>query len=163
MERPKLQLRLTPFDQVLNGLGWLAIAGLWVFTLLHYSKLPTRIPTHYNALGKIDAYGSKNTIFILPIIGAVLFVGMTILNRFPQVFNYPTPITEDNAERQYSNATRMNRVLRLVLVLIFLLIQFKTVQSGTDEKGLGMWFLPCILALIFIPVLYFVVKSFKQK
>lgn len=163
MERPKLQLKLSLADQLTELLGWLAVLGLWIFTVLNFSKLPARIPTHYNALGKIDAYGSKGAIFILPIIGAVLFVGMSILGQFPHLFNYPVAITEENAERQYTNAARMNRVLKLVLVLIFLLIQFKIVKASADEKGLGIWFMPLMLALIFIPVLYFVVKSFRQK
>lgn len=164
MERPKLKLTLTTFDIALELLGWLALIALWGLTLVHFSDLPNTIPTHYNAAGKIDAYGSKNTIFILPIIGSVLFAGLTVLNRFPHIFNYPTEITPDNALRQYTNATRMIRVLKFVLVFIFVLIQLKTMQSAIgNTNGLGIWFLPATLLLIFIPLAYFVVKSVSAK
>lgn len=164
MERPRLKLTINAFDIALELLGWLALIALWGLTLVHYSDLPNTIPTHYNAMGKIDAYGSKNTIFILPIIGSVLFAVLTILNRFPHIFNYPTEITPDNALRQYTNATKMIRVLKFMLVFIFVLIQLKTMQSAIGgTNGLGIWFLPATLLLIFIPLAYFVVKSVRSK
>jgi len=100
----------------------------------------------------------------LPLIATVLFVGLTFLNKFPHIFNYPTNITPHNALRQYTNATRMIRYLKLVIVVIFGLIAFKTIQNGNGEaNGLGIWVLPLTLGLIFIPLIYFVIKSFKTK
>ncbi|MEE1945932.1 DUF1648 domain-containing protein [Pedobacter sp. KR3-3] len=164
MERPKLQLTLSPLDKMVMILGWIALVALWWLTISHYRSLPEVIPTHYNAMGKIDAYGSKRTVFILPAIGTILFVVIAILNRFPQVFNYPTEITADNALRQYTNATRLLRLLQLMLMLVFLFIQFKTMKATVDgASGLGVWFLPTVLVFIFVPVAYFVVRSFKAK
>lgn len=89
---------------------------------------------------------------------------MTILNKFPQVFNYPTKITEDNAFNQYTNATRLIRYLKLIVVLVLGLITFRTIQNANgDSEGLGIWFLPLIIGLIFIPLTYFIFKSLKVK
>jgi hypothetical protein len=89
---------------------------------------------------------------------------MTILNKFPHIFNYPTNITQDNALRQYSNATRLLRYLKLIIVFIFGLIVFKVIQNANGEAdGLGVWFLPLVLGLTFIPLTYFGIKSFKAK
>ena len=38
------------------------------------------------------------------------------------MFNYPSQITKENAVHQYTNATRMIRVLKLVIVVLFGLI-----------------------------------------
>jgi hypothetical protein len=43
---------------------------------------------------------------------------MTVLNRFPHIFNYTTTITEENALREYTRATRLVRYLKLTMVLI---------------------------------------------
>jgi uncharacterized membrane protein len=124
--------------------------------------LPDSIPTHYNGAGQADGFGGKSTIMTLPLIGTVLLVGLTILNKFPHIFNYPTNITQDNALRQYTNATRMIRYLKLIIVVIFGLTAFKTIQNANGQAdGLGIWFLPMISGLIFIPMTYFVAKSFK--
>ncbi|WP_199140404.1 DUF1648 domain-containing protein [Pedobacter sp. ASV12] len=164
MERPRLQLALSPLDKVVVVLGCIALMILWWFTISHYQGLPDIIPTHYNAMGKVDAYGSKRTVFILPAIGTVLFMAIAVLNRFPQVFNYPTEITAENALRQYTNATRLLRLLQLMLMLVFLFIQFKTMKATAGGTlGLGVWFLPTVLVFVFVPVAYFVVRSFKIK
>lgn len=161
-ERPKLKLELTTFDKTLEILGWTSILAIWVLTITNYTNLPDTIPIHYNGAGQADGFGGKAAILTLPLIATVLFVGMTILNKFPHIFNYPTNITQDNALRQYTNATRMIRYLKFIIVIIFGLIAFKTIQNANGQAvGLGIWFLPLTLGLIFIPLTYFVVKSFK--
>ena len=162
-ERLKIKLELTTADKILELVGWLSIVALWVLTITHYNNLPDTIPTHYNAAGNADGIGGKATILILPIIATILFIGMTILNKFPHVFNYPTNISNENALRQYTNATRMIRYLKLILVVIFGLIVFKTIQNANGQAdGLGIWFLPLTLGLIFIPLTFFIVQSFKK-
>ena len=163
-KRPKYKLVLTITDKSLEIIGWLLIIAVWALTIINYSKLPSVIPIHYNLTGQADGFGGKGTIITLPIIATILFVGMTVLNRFPHIFNYPTTITKDNALRQYTNATRMIRVLKLIIVIIFGLIAYQTIQNATGQaNGLGEWFLPLILALIHIPLIYFVVKSYRRK
>jgi len=163
-ERPKLKIQLSPMDQVLELLGWGVLLALWVWTGTSYSSLPDTIPTHFNAAGEADGFGRKASIVGLPLIATLLYIGLTLLNRVPHIFNFPTPVTPDNALRQYTNATRMIRYLKLILVLVFAGISFQTIQqaNGTGE-GLGLWFLPLTLVLIFMPLLYFVVKSFQTK
>jgi uncharacterized membrane protein len=163
-ERPKLNIQLTPIDQIFELLGWGVLLALWIWTGTSYSSLPDTIPTHFNAAGEADGFGTKVSIVGLPLIATLLYIGLTLLNRFPHSFNFPTPITQDNALRQYTNATRMIRYLKLILVVVFAGISFQTIQqaNGTGE-GLGIWFLPLTLGLIFMPLLYFVIKSFQTK
>jgi uncharacterized membrane protein len=164
MTRPKIRIELTTADKMVEILGWSVLLATWVFTIASYSSLPDIIPIHYNGAGKADDFGSKINMLMLPIIASILFVGMTIANKFPHVFNYPNKITEENALRQYTNATRMMRYLKLVLVVLFSLIDFKTIQGTRGQSaGLGIWFLPLTMGLIFIPLLYFIIKSFRSK
>jgi uncharacterized membrane protein len=159
-ERPKITLIPTTADKLVELLGWLILLALWGLTISHFSTLPDTIPTHFNASGEADGFGSKASIIGLPVIASLLFVGLTVLNRYPHIFNYPTAITEDNTLRLYTLATRMLRYLKLVLVLVFGGIEFMTIQHAAGEaSGLGVWFLPLTLVLVFLPLIYFVVKS----
>ncbi|MBT2572178.1 VanW family protein [Planococcus sp. ISL-110] len=45
-------------------------------------------------------------LFLLSLIGAVLWIGMTVLERYPHTYNYLNLI-EENAEGQYKNASLM--------------------------------------------------------
>jgi uncharacterized membrane protein len=160
MTRPRIKIELTATDKAVELFGWFALLAIWVLTITSYSNLPDTIPTHYNFGGKADGFGGKINILILPLIASFLFVVVTIANRFPHIFNYPTKITEENAFRQYTNMTKMNRYAKLILVLIFGLVEYKTVKS---INGLGVWFLPLTMSLIFIPLTYFIIKSFRTK
>jgi len=160
--RPKIKLELATTDKVFEGIGWVALLAIWILIISSYSNLPETIPTHFNGSGKADGFGSKVNILALPIIATVIFIGLTILNKFPYVFNYPTNITEDNAIRQYTNATRLVRYLKLIVVVVFGLIAYKTIESTSGQSdGLGVWFLPLTLGAIFIPMTYFAIKAFK--
>ena len=162
-ERPKITLIPTTGDKLVELFGWLILLTLWVLTITHYSTLPDTITTHFNGAGEADGFGRKASIIGLPLIASLLFIGITVLNRYPHIFNYPTAITQDNALRQYTLATRMLRYLKLVLALVFGGIEFMTIQNTTGKAaGLGVWFLPLTLVLIFIPLIYFVIKSVQS-
>lgn len=163
-QRPKITLIPTTADRLVELLGWLILLLLLGYTFSHYSSLPDTIPTHFNAAGEADGFGSKASIFGLPVIATLLFIGITVLNRYPNIFNYPTAITQDNALQLYTLATRMLRYLKLVLLVVFGGIEFMTIQNATVEAvGLGVWFLPLTLVLVFLPLIYFVIKSIQGK
>ena len=163
-ERPKIKLELTTADTIFEIIGWFLIVAIWFLTFTNYSDLPATIPTHYNGAGQADGFGGKSTILSLPIISTFLFIGLTVLNKFPHAFNYPTNISEKNAYRHYTNATRLIRYLKLIIVFIFGLIAFKTIPTAEGKAdGLGLWFLPLTMVLIFIPITYFTIKSFNEK
>jgi uncharacterized membrane protein len=54
------------------------VVGVWVVTALIYPGLPAKIPTHWNLQGKVDGYGSKGTLFIMPatIVGMLILFGL---------------------------------------------------------------------------------------
>lgn len=162
-KRPRIKLITTLGDIILELIGYLSLFTLWYLVTINYYKLPETIPVHYNAAGNADNFGGKETILALPIIATILFIGMTILNRFPHIFNYPVRITEENAFRQYENASCMIRYLKFIVVVIFGVITFKAIpnSAGTSD-GLGEWFFPLTLGFIFIPVIYYVAQAFRK-
>jgi len=163
-KRPKIKIFLTIFDIIIEIAGLVALLALWIFLIVAYSHLPDVIPVHYNGMGQADAFGKKGEIFTLPIIATVVFAGMTILSRFPHVFNYPVKINENNAFFQYRNMARMLRCLKLGLVLVFGGLVLQTVRNAAgNTEGLGVWFMPVLLAIICIPTLFFMVKSFMYR
>ena len=162
--RQKIKLELTAIDKVGEFLGWASVVVIWYITISNYNALPEIIPKHYNIAGEVDGFGEKSNILILPIISTIFFIVLSILNKFPHIFNHPTYITQQNAQKQYINATRLIRYLKLIIVVIFGFIAFKTIYTANGKSvGLGSWFLPLLLVLIFIPLVYSIVKSILAK
>ena len=163
-KRPKIELKLSKTDKVIELIGYLILIAFWITIILSYNNLPEKIPIHYNGLGEVDNYSKKTSIFLLPIIGTFLFIILTLISKNPESFNYNVKITEQNAESQYTNSVKMMRIMKIIVIVIFFLIDYKTIKTSIGKsEGLGIWFLPLILGIVFIPILYFAYKSQKIK
>lgn len=144
-------------------LGWISIVAIWILTLTNYVNLPDTIPIYYDASGQVDDFDGKGCILILSTLATILFIGLTILNKFPHVFKYPTNIAIDNAGGQYSNVTKLIRYLKLFIVILFGFIVCYTIHNANGHaEAHGNGFLLWILGLLFMLLLFFIIKSVKS-
>ena len=163
-KRPKSKAFFTLFDLIIEIAGLVAILFLWIVLIVTYSGLPDLIPVNYDFSGQAYKFGNKSSLLELAVVATVLFVGITILSRFPRIFNYMVTITEVNAFFQYGNMARMVRCLNLSIVLVFVCVILYTVFYTGENNGI--WFTFLLLAMSLIPlilVIYFLVKSFKYR
>lgn len=162
-DRPIIKLKWNSWDKILEGLGFLALALLLVLPFYFYPELPDRIPRHFDAAGQVTAYGGKGMIWFKPIMGLIMYAGLFLLNRVPQIFNYPSEITPENAERQYRMATRMIRTLNVIIVCTFLYTSYSTIQNALgNQEGLGIAFMPFFLISLFGVIVVYLIKALKK-
>lgn len=162
--RPRIKLNLSPLDNKLELTSKVFLLIIWGLTIYFLLKLPTTIPTHFNASGQANHCGNKLTLLILPILATTIYFGLTQLNKYPHIFNYMTEINKENAEKQYTIATRMLRSLKLVIHIIIsfdILITYLTSIGVTN--GLGFWFLPLIFGFLLTPTIISLSQSFEKK
>lgn len=149
--------------KILNILGWLSLFGLLVYVWFLWNTLPNQIPSHYNFQGEIDQYGGKSTILIAPITMAFLFMLLVIVERFPNSWNIPVEICEDNKERVYES-------MRLMLVgmrAMFMINAFLTTYAMSHALQLPSLYLPIFIGIVFlllvIDMIYIVKINKKRK
>ena len=162
--RPKIKLFLSGRDKASELICKTILICMWGFTFFAFFGLPATIPTHFNAMGQADSYGNKMTLFILPAIATIIYFGLTQLVKYPHVLNYMSKITEENAREQYTMATRLLRLMKLFILIIFtgiVLFTYLTSKGVTD--GLGFWFLPLTIGLILIPTIIALSQLLKKK
>lgn len=151
-------------NRYLDIIGIVLLIALVIITFIYWGKAPDIVPTHYNFKGEIDAYGSKNTLFILLPIAVIMYIGIAILAKFPNIYNYPVEINSKNKEKQYSMATTFIRVINVEVLAMFLYIQVSTGHSmNNNDKGLSIAFLPILLFILFGSVGYYIYKAIKCK
>jgi len=110
--RHKIKKILTQFDRTLKIGGIILLTMVWALAILNYLKATGTAPIHFNLSGQPDGYGSKTTLLFIPIISTIIYLAFTQINKFPYIYNYTTNITEENAKRQYTIATKMVRILK---------------------------------------------------
>ncbi|WP_316819764.1 DUF1648 domain-containing protein [Pedobacter gandavensis] len=121
-KRPVIKLKLSLFDKIVEGIGFLLLTLLWLCVFVQYAGLQESIPIHFNFSGKADSFGHQSDIYSLPMLATALYILLTFVNNFPHYFNYLTPITAENARRQYIMATRLLRYLKVLVVVIFAML-----------------------------------------
>ena len=150
-KRPRIPINLTTTDYLFEIIGLIGIICSIVLPIYYFNDLPDQIPKHFNALGQVDSHGNRGIIWLLPAIGLFLYVGLTILNKFPFAFNYPTIITNENAEKLYTIGTRTVRLLKVIVVLSFVFLNFKTIEIALNKSTeIGKFYLPIFLAVLII-------------
>jgi uncharacterized membrane protein len=100
-QRPVISLGLSPVLVAVELLGAIAILLAVLLIVQFWAVLPDRIPIHFGYRGLADAWGDKVTIWLMPAVAAIIFAVLTAVSRYPHTFNYPVPITSENARRQY--------------------------------------------------------------
>lgn len=160
--RPVLDLPRSGFDLATDAVGLLGVIVSIVAPMAYWSRLPETIPTHFNFAGEVDGTGPRAMIALFPAIALIMFVGFTILSRFPHVFNYLVAITESNAEAQYRNAQMLLAILKSIIAWLFCGITWQTIQisRGAAARDFG-WFILVMIGLITAAIIVFVVRSLR--
>ncbi|MBL7774969.1 MAG: DUF1648 domain-containing protein [Saprospiraceae bacterium] len=163
-QRPRIALETTGFDWILEGLAGFGLLMLLLLPLVYYSELPEIIPQHFNARGEADGFGHKSTLWLLPGIGLALYLGLSVLHRKPEWYNYPVRITAENAPRQYQAAVRLTRALKAAVMLIFAYLCWGSIQVALQQRSaLPPAFLGLALALVVGVLGWYLYSAFREK
>jgi len=157
-KRPRIKVPFETVDIIVELISITLLILMWGYCIINYFKLPDTIATHFNAVGEPDGFGSKQTIWIIPIVTTVMYIGLFILNKYPHMHNYMINITEENALKNYRFSTRIVRVVNFLCVLLMTYITYMIVESAFGKQfNLGTWFVPIVIGVsIILPIIIFV-------
>lgn len=162
--QPVLDLPKTASETWLDVAAWLFVAIGLALAIGYYPGLPEQIPTHFGPSGEADKFGSKNTIFLLPVMSLVLVAGFIFLMQFPHKFNYLNKITPENAESEYRSMRILLRTVNVLTSLLFLVITWDIVWAASGEtKGLSVLFWIVFILVVTAPPILLLGLSGKKK
>ena len=160
----RVQKDKSSFERTLRIVSIVGVVFLFFLVVVYWSQLPDSIPIHYNAAGKPDSWSGKWSLLIMPTVGLVLYIGLSILTGFPHLYNFPWKITEINKERQFHLAQMLVLSIKTEIVWIFGYIQWQTVQIALGKaNGLGASFKFIFLGIIFGTIGIYIMKALKAK
>ncbi|NLT34962.1 MAG: DUF1648 domain-containing protein [Gaiellales bacterium] len=124
----------------------IALGGV-AYSFSAWSTLPAQVPTHFDLSGRVDGYGSKDAFLFLPLISVVLWATLTVVVRFPRLFNYPFRLKTEELPGQFRLARWFLSWLKVAIALIFALTQMTIVQMAVQPEGGGRW-MAALLVLV---------------
>jgi uncharacterized membrane protein len=138
--------------KLLEALG---LAGLAVLVWLTYSalysqnRLPDRVPTHFDAAGNANAWGSPHMMIIMPLIALAIYLLLTVIAWFPSAFHYPVRVTPELLPRLQSCTVSMLAWIKVEMMWLFALLQWAFIHSArTGDGRVFAEILPGVLVVI---------------
>lgn len=164
LSNTELKIKKSPFHVFFDWFAGIVFIGMVVFWLFNLSSLPSEVPMHYNAKGEIDRYGSKWETIILPFISVFLWVMCYFIEKHPSLMNIPKKLTKENEKEIFTISTHLLSVIKNFSLLIFSFLIFEICWTAKgNEQLLSSWFLPVILLVTFVPIIYYSIKLVKVK
>lgn len=149
----------TTFSKIANLISLLSVVGIVLYVIITWKNIPDMIPGHYNIAGEIDKYSSKNSIWILVGVQILLFAMMSVLERFPNIWNTGVSITAENRERVYTTLRNMLSYLKMMIMGYFSYMTFQSIGGG----NLHSMSIFVFLVLVFGGMAIFLIKIFKNR
>ena len=149
----------------------LLLLGLTIYLVLsNYSTLPDTIPTHFNAQGVADDWGSKKEIFFFPAFVIPLYLFSSLLTAWislvkdpKSMINLPdrtkAAISEARAEELRVLIGRCLFLMKTLTISLMTYCVYATIEVARGEaRGLGIAFY-LILGAILVSTAFMVWKS----
>lgn len=148
----------TSFQKLVEIMGVIFIIVFIAYLAMTYGSLPDRIPGHFNAQGEITRYGSKSEVLVTPVLGILMYVGLTLLQMNPKIWS--VPLTEANDEKKaYHNLKSMIIALKVELIGFFLYISYNQINGSNLSLYATIIFIPVVLMTLF----FFILKAYSKK
>ena len=129
---------------------------VWGLAIWMIHQAPDIVPTHFDASGKPNAYGSPSGIVIPSIILTIVAIGLMVTAYFPRYINMPFKITNI---RQVKLAIRQIRVMGITLLLMSLAVAYMMLGMGSPSPTPII----AVVALIFLEIIIFTILIYKAK
>ncbi|PZR59666.1 MAG: hypothetical protein DLM50_00720 [Candidatus Meridianibacter frigidus] len=135
-----------------------ALLAIFLITALGYGRLPQTVATHFDLAGNPNAWGSKGSVLLLPIVTLVLWGLLGAVSKLPvRYWNFPVRVMERNLPRQIELTLTLISTLKLEIMLTMLYLQWAVIAGARGNFTLSPLFLPLDLFAIYGTIgIYFI-------
>ena len=124
--------------RLLEAVGLAGLAALvWVTygALYGPNRLPDRVPTHFDASGNANGFGSPHAMIFMPLVAGAIYLLMTLASRFPSAFHYPVHSTPQILPRLQAITLNLLAWLKVELAWLFAILQWVFVRAARSGDG----------------------------
>ncbi|WLV23711.1 DUF1648 domain-containing protein [Aciduricibacillus chroicocephali] len=163
-EKKYTKTRLSLFEKVLNGVALVILLTVCISLFIIWREVPDKIPIHFNIAGEADGWGGKGSLFILILIGMITWIGITILEKFPEAHKFPVEVTEENREPLVRNSVLMLNIIKNLTVIYLCYATWEAVRSAIGKPlHIAPFDLVIYLGLLFASMGYLIYKMYKLR
>lgn len=123
-----------------------------------WDRLPEPVATHFDVMGRPNAWGPKWTLAVLPASVAGVLLLFRFLGRFPKLFNYPWKLTEEERNRSHPIACEMLSCFAMILAFGFVALEWQCIEVNLEpgRRLSAAWLVAFLGAIPAVLAVYFV-------
>ena len=129
---------------------------VWGLIIWLVHRAPDIVPTHFDASGKPNAYGSPAGITVPCIILTIAAISMMVLAYFPRHINMPFKMTNI---QQVKLAIRQLRIAGIIFMFIPLAVSYMMLGMKTPSPAP----LLVMIGLLLLEIIVFTILIYKAK
>ena len=155
----------TTYDKILEIAAIVALLGA-CYPLLFYGTIDsnTLIPIHYNFAGEVDRWGDRSVLWIFPPIALLFYIGLSMLQKYPHTYNYPSKVTKENADYLYKMGVQLMRHIKVLTIFILAYLNNNTYTVAIGRgTGPNEYILYALIAGILLLVIIYSIKMVLYK
>lgn len=162
IERPNLKIPLNWKDKTIILIATIPLIFTIAYLKMVWRDIPEVIPTHFGFSGTPDAFGGKNSLFILIGIYVVIHILLCLLSKVPKYYNYPVPVNENTAEALYKVGRQLMLIIDLEISILLSTASWQNIQGALGKRyGVTSAIIFIIIGVIFLTVIYALVRMMK--
>jgi hypothetical protein len=152
-------------DLIVQVLGICLLVLLWVFTVLSITNSGGRIPSHFKLDGTVDGYADSRFLWILPVMGTVMyFVMMVLIRILPRLLPFSNSLSGSNTEKRQAVIRTILKGFQILFVsqVNCVSLSLFLIVTNRIQKVPGFVF-PSFLAGGLVLIVFLVIQGLKDK
>ncbi len=146
-------------DKIMQTICLVLMVGVTVYLIAGWTSFPDQVPMHYGGSGEIDRWGAKGEIILIVLLWWGMYLVLSAVERFPQIWNTGVRVTLQNQEKVYRILKYMIVTLKLIVTIFFaVLIVYITVC-----RPLGGWYTPAFVAVVFGDMVFWMIRLVRAR
>ena len=151
----------------LDAISIAALAALLAFTgfaLYGPDRLPDRIPTHFDQLGRADTWTTPSSFEVLPVIAVIVYLVLSVVTAFSWLAKNAAQKNSDSAPGLEAIFLKLITWVKAELIGVFAYIQISSIQAVRRQElassWLGWWIL---LTALLVTIVWYVAHMFRAE
>ena len=133
----------------IEGASFLLPFVMTFYSCFFWSKIPEKIPTHFNLLGQIDHYGDKKMLALLLVIVWLIYGLLSLMQKYPKMYAWSKEIGENERNHQFQQMAKESIAMQKGLFMgLFSYIFFHTIQQTSLNMIMLLAFILAISGIL---------------
>lgn len=144
--------------KITNILSLLLIMGYVIFLIIGWGSFPDEVPSHFNAAGVADEFGTKSSLLIEPAVMLGLFLLLAIVECFPNLWSLPIQVSQEDAPAVLNICYALFGIVKITMILICAFSGFMCIYAAFP-----VWPMYTMIGITLVGIGVCIVKIMKYR